>query len=161
MWSPKGARTSRPTPMPPAPCEYLSSYLYRLVFNDNFSQAISSQVASDVGLTHAHNGRIPSVSLDRFETFASSTNGDEARILHLPSVRYDILDRPLSDSPSTGALAPRSATSAAPSPVSMPATWAASTSTRICPRPSMPAAGAWFPRAPFASPPTPSARFPI
>jgi LPS-assembly protein len=79
--------------------EYLSSYLYRLVFNDNFSQAISSQVASDVGLTHDHNGRIPSVSLDRFETFASSTNGDEARILHLPSVRYDILDRPLSDSP--------------------------------------------------------------
>jgi LPS-assembly protein len=79
--------------------EYLSSYLYRLVFNDNFSQAISSQVASDVGLTHAQNGRIPSVSLDRFETFASSTNGDEARILHLPSVRYDILDRPLSDSP--------------------------------------------------------------
>jgi LPS-assembly protein len=79
--------------------EYLSSYLYRLVFNDNFSQAISSQVASDVGLTHARNGRIPSISLDRFETFASSSNGDEARILHLPSVRYDVLDKPLSNSP--------------------------------------------------------------
>ncbi len=79
--------------------EYLSSYLYRLVFNDNFSQAISSQVASDVGLTRAYNGRVPSVSLDRFETFASSSNGDEARILHLPSVRYDVLDRPLSGSP--------------------------------------------------------------
>ncbi len=79
--------------------EYLSSYLYRLVFNDNFAQAISSQVASDVGLTHAHNGFIPSLSMDRFETFASSSRGDEARILHLPSVRYDILDRPLLDSP--------------------------------------------------------------
>ncbi len=79
--------------------EYLSSYMYRLVFNDNFSQAISSQVASDVGLTHARNGFIPSVSLDRFETFASSSRGDEARILHLPSVRYDVLDKPLSDSP--------------------------------------------------------------
>ena len=79
--------------------EYLSSYLYRLVFNDNFSQAISSQVASDVGLTHARNGFVPSLSLDRFETFASSTRGDEARILHLPSVRYDVLDRPLGDSP--------------------------------------------------------------
>ena len=75
--------------------EYLSSYLYRLVFNDNFSQAISSEVASDVSLTHARNGRIPSLSLDRFETFASSSNGDEARILHLPSLRYDVLDRPL------------------------------------------------------------------
>ncbi len=79
--------------------EYLSSYLYRLVFNDNFSQAISSQVASDVSITHAHNGFIPSLSMDRFETFASSSRGDEARILHLPSVRYDILDRPLLDSP--------------------------------------------------------------
>jgi LPS-assembly protein len=79
--------------------EYLSSYLYRLVFNDNFSQAISSEVASDVSLTHAHNGRIPSISLDRFETFASSSNGDEARILHLPGLRYDVLDRPLGSSP--------------------------------------------------------------
>jgi LPS-assembly protein len=79
--------------------EYLSSYLYRLVFNDNFSQAVSSQVASDVGFTHARNGFIPSVSLDRFETFASSNNGDEARIFHLPSLRYDVLDRPLGSSP--------------------------------------------------------------
>ncbi len=99
MWSPKAARTSHPGPMRAGTMEYLSSYLYRLVFNDNFSQAISSQVASDVGLTHAHNGLIPSLSLDRFETFASSTNGDEARILHLPSLRYDVLDRPLGSSP--------------------------------------------------------------
>ena len=79
--------------------EYLSSYLYRLVFNDNFSQAISSQVASEVSMTHEHNGRIPSVELGRFETFASTYRGDEARILHLPSVHYDLLDRPLFSSP--------------------------------------------------------------
>jgi len=79
--------------------EYLSSYMYRLVFNDNFSQAISSQVASDVGITYNRNGKIPSVSLDRFETFASSINGDEARILHLPSARFDVLERPFLSSP--------------------------------------------------------------
>jgi LPS-assembly protein len=79
--------------------EYLSSYLYRLVFNDNFSQAISSEVASDVSLTHVRNGIVPSLSLDRFETFASSANGDEARILHLPSLRFDVLERPLGGSP--------------------------------------------------------------
>ena len=79
--------------------EYLSSYLYRLVFNDNFTQAVSSQVTSNASLTHAHNGFVPSISLDRFETFASSTNGDEARIFHLPSLRYDVLDRPLGASP--------------------------------------------------------------
>jgi LPS-assembly protein len=79
--------------------EYLSNYLYRLVFNDNYTQAVSSEVASDVALTHNHNGFIPSVSLERFETYASSTNGNEARILHLPSVHYDVLNRPLGDSP--------------------------------------------------------------
>jgi len=78
--------------------EFLSSYVYRLVFNDNYSQAISSEVASDLSATHAHRGFIPSVSLDRFQTFASSTNGDEARILHIPNLRYDVLDQPLGTS---------------------------------------------------------------
>ena len=79
--------------------EFLSSYVYRLVFNDNYSQAISSEVSSDLSLVHQHNGFIPSASLDRFQTFASSTNGDEARILHLPNLRYDVLERPLGPSP--------------------------------------------------------------
>jgi len=78
--------------------EFLSSYVYRLVFNDNYSQAVSSEVSSDLSLTHAHSGFIPSISLDRFQTFASSTNGDEARIIHLPNLRYDVLDRPLGPS---------------------------------------------------------------
>ncbi|MGH9600425.1 MAG: LPS assembly protein LptD, partial [Terracidiphilus sp.] len=34
-----------------------------------------------------------------FQTFASTANGDEAKILHLPSVRYDVMTRPLGDSP--------------------------------------------------------------
>jgi LPS-assembly protein len=78
--------------------EYLSSYVYRLVFNDNYSQATSSQVSSDVAATREHNGFVPSVALDRFETFAGTTNGDEVRILHLPNLRFEILDRPLGDS---------------------------------------------------------------
>ena len=79
--------------------EYLSSYVYRLVFNDNFSQAVSSEVASNVSLTQLHNGLVPSLSLERFETFASTRNGDEARIIHLPNVRFDVLERPLENSP--------------------------------------------------------------
>ena len=47
----------------------------------------------------ATTGSSPRVSLDRFQTFASSTNGDEARIIHMPNLRYDVLDRPLSASP--------------------------------------------------------------
>ncbi len=64
--------------------EYLSSYVYRLVFDDNYSQAISSEVASDVVLTHNHNGMVPSLWLDRFQSFASTANGNEVKILRLP-----------------------------------------------------------------------------
>ena len=85
--------------------EYLSSYVYRLVFNDNYSQAVSSEVQSNLSVTQQQNGFIPSVSLDRFQTFASSSNWDQARILHLPSLRYDVLDRPLSASPAYWGLA--------------------------------------------------------
>jgi LPS-assembly protein len=75
--------------------EYLSRYIYRLVFNDNFTQAVSSEVQSDLSLTHARNGYIASVSMARFQSFASAANGDEVKILHLPNLRFDVLDRPL------------------------------------------------------------------
>ena len=75
--------------------EYLSSYVYRLVFDDNYSQAISSEVSSDVVLTHQYQGRIPSLWLDRFQSFANTSNGNEVKILKLPLARYDVLDRPL------------------------------------------------------------------
>jgi LPS-assembly protein len=78
--------------------EYLSSYVYRLVFDDNYSQAISSEVSSEVVLTHNHDGRMPTVWLDRFQSFASTTNGNEVKILRLPMLRYDVLDRPLGGS---------------------------------------------------------------
>lgn len=79
--------------------EYLSSYVYRLVFNDNYSQAVNSQVLSTLALTHDYDGYIASGSVGRLQTFASSTPGDEARILHLPSLRFDALDRPLGTTP--------------------------------------------------------------
>lgn len=79
--------------------DYLSSYTYRLVFNDNYWQAVSSEVKSDLSLTHAHNGYVPSAELSRLQTFASSTPGNEVRILRLPSLRFDVLDRPLANSP--------------------------------------------------------------
>ncbi len=75
--------------------EYLSSYVYRLVFDENYTQATSSQVSSNVAYTHARNGLVPSVAFERFQNFASTVNGDEIRLLHLPSLRYDVLDRPL------------------------------------------------------------------
>jgi LPS-assembly protein len=79
--------------------EYLSSYVYKLVFNDNYLQAVDSQVHSTISLTHAHNGLVPSAYLERLQNFASSSEGDEVRILHLPSLRFDVLDEPLHTSP--------------------------------------------------------------
>jgi LPS-assembly protein len=99
MWPRMGRKDIPRTRASPAIVEFLSSYVYRLVFNDNYSQAISSEVASDSRSPTRTSGFIPSVSLDRFQTFASSTNGDEARIMHLPNLRYDVLDRPLGGSP--------------------------------------------------------------
>jgi LPS-assembly protein len=88
--------------------DYLSNYTYRLVFNDSYWQAINSQVKSDLAWTRAHNGYVPSVDAARLQTFVSSNSGNgtvppndaesqfnEVRILHLPSVRFDVLDRPL------------------------------------------------------------------
>ncbi|SPE20941.1 putative Organic solvent tolerance protein OstA [Candidatus Sulfotelmatomonas gaucii] len=79
--------------------EYLSSYVYRLVFDDNYAQAISSEVSSEIVMTHNRSGMIPSVWLDRFQSFANTTNGNEVKILRLPLLRYDVLDRPLGSSP--------------------------------------------------------------
>ena len=60
MWWAGDARTLRPDTRVAGAVEYLSSYVYRLVFAENFSQAISSEVASDLAMTHESNGVVPS-----------------------------------------------------------------------------------------------------
>jgi LPS-assembly protein len=83
--------------------EYLSSYIYRLTFDENLAQATSSEVQSDVALTHTHHAFISSLNLDRFESFSGTTsdstapvvNVPEVRLLHLPVLRFDVADRPL------------------------------------------------------------------
>jgi LPS-assembly protein len=79
--------------------EYLSDYVYRLVFNDNYWQAVSSEVKSEIFFSQNRSGYMPSLRMARIQTFAGSNPGDEARILHLPSLRFDVLDRPLGPSP--------------------------------------------------------------
>jgi LPS-assembly protein len=69
------------------------------VFNDNYTQAVSSEVHSNLSVTHSHNGFISSGYFDRMQNFASPSAGDEVRILHLPSLRFDVLDEPLGPSP--------------------------------------------------------------
>jgi LPS-assembly protein len=75
--------------------EYLSCYVYRVVFSNNYTLATNSEVPSTISLTHTHKGFVPSLSLARFESFASATEGDEVKFLRLPTLRFDVLDRPL------------------------------------------------------------------
>jgi LPS-assembly protein len=75
--------------------EYLSSYVYRQVFSENFSQAISSEVKSWAFLTNQQNGYAGAVDVERYENYASTTEGNEIRILHVPGLEFNALDHPI------------------------------------------------------------------
>jgi LPS-assembly protein len=75
--------------------EYLSSYVYRLAFNESFQSAVNSEVKSDAFLVHSRNGLSEDVRFDRYQSFQSQTAGDEIRILHLPSLDFEAVDSPI------------------------------------------------------------------
>ena len=79
--------------------EYLSSYVYRQAFAENFSIATSSEVKSDAFLQHQDRGLAESVYFGRYQSFQSDTPGDEIRILHLPALEAEAVDHPLKGTP--------------------------------------------------------------
>ena len=83
--------------------EYLSNYIYRLVFNNNYTQATDSEVRSTLAYTWNRKGYVTSGSTQFFQSFASTTSGDELRILMLPGVQFEMLERPLGGSGLYGA----------------------------------------------------------
>ncbi len=79
--------------------EYLSSYVYRLVFQENFAVAIDSEVKSQIFATHQDHDMWASLRMGRYQDFQSSTiPGDEVRILHLPQIDFEAADHSLGDS---------------------------------------------------------------
>lgn len=79
--------------------EYLSSYIYRQAFTENFSLAVSSQVRSEAFLTHNREGFSSEIYFDRYQSFETvSPAVQEVRILHLPSLNFQGIDRPLGNS---------------------------------------------------------------
>src|SRR5215472_10119114 len=88
--------------------DYLSSFLFRLAFNDVFTQAINSEVKSEVFLAKDFNGFSFGAVVERYQNFfQTATAGvlsnpptfDSVRILHTPSVEFSSVDRPLWHSP--------------------------------------------------------------
>jgi LPS-assembly protein len=82
-----------------ASIEYLSSYVYRQAFEENYAIATNSEVKSDAFVQHEDRGIFGSVYLGRYQSFQSDTPGDEIRILHLPALEAEAVDHPLKGTP--------------------------------------------------------------
>ena len=79
--------------------EYLSSYIYREAFTDNFNQAVSSDITSYAYLTHARNGYAASAEFDRYQGLKVVRTGDQIRIFHAPQLMGEVLERRLGATP--------------------------------------------------------------
>jgi LPS-assembly protein len=91
-----------------ASIEYLSSFVFRLAFTDNFSQAVDSEVKSVVFLSKSVQGFSFNSYLARYQNFQSnqsnqnlqSKNEEEViTILHTPGFEFSGVDRPVFGTP--------------------------------------------------------------
>ena len=88
--------------------DYLSSFLFRLAFNDVFTQSVNSEVKSQVFLSKTVNGFSFGGMVERYQNFFQTTTNsvlsnpptfDSIRILHTPSADASTVDRALGRSP--------------------------------------------------------------
>ncbi|MBV8207060.1 MAG: LPS-assembly protein LptD [Acidobacteria bacterium] len=81
-----------------ADVDYLSSFLYRLAFSENFSQAVNSEVKSVGFLSRDLSGFSFNILGSRYQNFESTTSGDLVTILHAPTVESQATARQLGGS---------------------------------------------------------------
>jgi LPS-assembly protein len=83
--------------------EYLSSYVYREVFTENFNQAVSTDITSTVYLMHQTNGFATDLRADRYQGLKvvpiNLTPGVEVRIFHAPSIDFTATDHRIPQTP--------------------------------------------------------------
>jgi LPS-assembly protein len=89
--------------------DYLSSFLFRLAFNEVFTQAVNSEVKSQMFLAKKVDGFSFSGMVERYQNFFQTTNPDgtltnppvfdAVQIWHTPSVDASSVDRALGRSP--------------------------------------------------------------
>lgn len=83
--------------------EYLSSYIYREAFTNNFNQAVSTDITSLVYLTDQKNGYSADVRFDRYEGLkvvqTDFSPGEEIKIYHVPSIDFTGMDHPIRGTP--------------------------------------------------------------
>lgn len=89
--------------------DYLSSFIFRLAFNEVFTQAINSEVKSQLFLSKDYKGFSFGGMVERYQNFFQTANPDGTlsnpptfdfiRILHTPSVDASSVDREFRDWP--------------------------------------------------------------
>ncbi|HLW85275.1 MAG TPA: LPS assembly protein LptD [Candidatus Sulfotelmatobacter sp.] len=79
--------------------DYLSSFLFRLAFNDVFTQAVYSEVKSQAFLSKSLAGFTFSGMVERYQNYQSTTPGDVITISHAPSFDVSGVDQRLGRSP--------------------------------------------------------------
>jgi LPS-assembly protein len=89
--------------------DYLSSFLFRLAFNEVFTQAVNSEVKSQLFLSKSIRGFSVGGMVERYQNFFQTVepNGlpssppafDSIRVLHTPSIDASSVDRKLYRSP--------------------------------------------------------------
>lgn len=79
--------------------DYLSSFLFRLAFNEVFSQAVYSEVKSQAFLSKTTDGFSINGFTERYQNFLSTTPGQVITILHAPSFDFSGVDRPMWNTP--------------------------------------------------------------
>jgi LPS-assembly protein len=79
--------------------DYLSSFLFRLAFNEVFSQAVYSEVKSEGFLSRSANGLNANGFVELYQNYLSTTPGQVIRIAHAPSLDFSSVDRPLGHTP--------------------------------------------------------------
>ena len=83
--------------------EYLSSYIYREAFTENFNQAVSSDITSIGYLVRQNNGFVLDGRVDRYQGLkrvpVGLQAGQQVRIFHAPSVDFTALDHHIGNTP--------------------------------------------------------------
>ncbi len=83
--------------------EYLSSYVYREAFTENFNQAVSSDILSTVYVTHQNNGFSLDARVDRYQGLKvvpiGTLPGEQVKIFHAPSLDLTAIDHHIPGTP--------------------------------------------------------------
>ncbi len=96
-------RQLTPTMRAVGDAEYLSSYVYREAFTENFNQAVSSDINSTAYVVRQDDGYSVDARVDRYQGLKrvpiGTIPGQQVRIFHAPSVDFDAVDHRIANSP--------------------------------------------------------------